>query len=141
MLANIDIGCNIALFWFVLLFIRGFPFLLVAGVFLDVLVMHSGFPIAKWQRSSWRIIVHLDPPENTAQKLKEIPRKSCLTLIRIWKVWRYCHKLKRQLDGFRTGDDNSPAVPGLFAVQSKEKYIGIKAIIGRQKQHLTISDG
>ena len=117
MLANIGIGCNIDLFWFLLLVIRGFSFLLVAGVFLDVLVMHSGLPIAKWQRSSWRIIVHLDPPEKTAQELNELPRKSCLTLFRIWKVWRYCHKLKRQLDGFRTGDDNSPAVPGLFAVQ------------------------
>lgn len=55
---------------------------------LDVLVVHLGLPIAKWQRSSWRIIAHLDPPEKTSHELKEIPRKSCLTLSRIWKVWR-----------------------------------------------------
>lgn len=123
MLANIGIGCSIDLFsdFFCFLFV---VFLFFSGwCVLDVLVVHFGLPIAKWQRSSWRIIVHLDPPEKTAHELKEIPRKSCLTLSRIWKVWRYRHKLKRQLDGIRTGkEDNSPAVFGLFAVQSKDKY-------------------
>lgn len=131
------------------LFLISFPFhlwfffSLVAGVFLDVLVVHPGLPIAKWQRSSWRKSVHSDLPEETAQELKEITRKSCLRLSRIWKVWRHRHELKRQLDGIRTEEeDNSPAVFGLFVVQSKDKCREeLKQLSGDKKKHLTVSDG